>query len=245
VYGYGARAFPDTASRDYREHDLSFDAGLWPGGALRIETRGDMARRVAWRDSAVGDRFVSGDGQLALWVARRPEFEWGPQARLRVQHFDAPDPTFFNVWIYRYGVAARFVPDVTRRYEIRPEVEFQRTPDFGGLSPTATRADLDAVADEEYDQVSGAFELEAIAPRRWTWLTLEAGHRRYTDDTDGGTSLSVRSSFWYGDLSGFLERPLGSTLRARLTGGVRMEWHRVPADDLASVDVALELRGRH
>jgi hypothetical protein len=56
-------------------------------------------------------------------------------------------------------------------------------------------------------------------------------------------SLSVRSSFWYGELSGFLERPLGPVLRLRLTGEARMEWHRVPADDLASVDVALELRG--
>jgi hypothetical protein len=142
-YAYGTRAFPDTSSRDYREHDVTIDAALWKGGALRLETRGDVARRVAWRDSAIGDRFTSGDAQIALWFTTRPTFEWAPLARVRAQNFDAPDPTFFDVWIYRYGLAGRLLPDAARRYEVRPEVELLRTPRFGGLpasTPWRTRS---------------------------------------------------------------------------------------------------------
>jgi len=242
TYAYGARAFPDTARRDYREHDLGWDFGVWSSARWRLEGRGDAERRVAWRDSAVGDRFFSGDGQLALWFTPSPRFEWGPVARLRAQSFDAPDPTFYDVSIYRYGIAARLLPDAYRRWEVRPEIELLRTPRFGGLSDTASVFDRAAVAGEEYDQLSLTLENESLAPRRFRWVTLEAGHRQYADDADGATSLSVRSSFWYGDLSGYAERPLAGPVRLRLTVDLRAEWHRVPADDLRSVDLGLELR---
>ena len=44
------------------------------------------------------------------------------------QSFDDPTPTFFNAWIYRYAFLARYLPDVLVRYELKPEVEFLRTP---------------------------------------------------------------------------------------------------------------------
>ncbi len=242
TYSYGARAFPDTARRDYREHDLALDFGMWPGTGARLEGRADVQRRVAWRDSAVGDRFVAGDGQLAIWITPSARFEWGPTARVRTQLFDAPNPTFYDVWIWRYGLAARFQPEIARRYEIRPEIEFLRTPRFGGLADTASVLDQAAVAGEEYDQVSLTLEDETFAPGRWTWLTLELGHRDYAQDTGESTSLSARSSFWYGDLSGFAERPLTGRVRLRATLDLRAEWHRPASDDLRSVDLGIELR---
>lgn len=245
VYAYGTRAFPDTAARDYREHTLALD-GRWSAtDGVRLELNSFSERRVAWADSAAGDRFWSVDAEVGV-VARAGEMlEYGPRARLRGQAFDTPTPTFFNAWIWRYALFTRLMPDVLTRLELRPEVEFLRTPGFGGLPADSSPQDLRAVANEEYDQLSLTGEAERLGVgSSWWWGSLAGGHRRYLDDGVDPNDLSSRSSFWYAETSGYAEHRLTDRLRIRGTANLRMEIHRVRADDLTSLDLTLDLRAR-
>jgi len=242
TYAYGERAFPDTAARDYREHALIGDGRVRLTDALRLEGRGDGVRRLAWSDSAVGDRFWNGDGELALVAAPDERFEFGPLARLRVLDYDEPTPTFFNVTLYRYGVFARWLPDFARRYELRPEIEFLRTPAYGGLPKGTSVADLRAVASEEYDQWSLAGEAESMGATAWFFGTVAGGARQYSDGAADARNLSAHSDFWFLEASGFGERRLSSRLRVRASADARIEFHSVEADDLTSLFFALELR---
>jgi hypothetical protein len=242
VYAYATRAFPDTSSRSYREHTLSLDARTALSDPLRLETTAYAGRRIARQDTAFGDRFTSADVELALVYRTSETFEFGPRGRAWGQSYDAPTPTFFDAWIWRWSAFARFLPDAVTRFEVRPEVEFLRTPDFGGLPDDAAEEDRKAVANEEYDQLSLALEGERIDPATWWWGTLAGGHRDYLDDGKDASDLSARTSFWYVDLSGFGERKLTGTLRVRASGGLRTEFHRLDVDNVTSVDLALDLR---
>jgi hypothetical protein len=244
VYAYGTRAFPDTAARDYREHTLALDGRASVTDAVRLELNAFAERRVARRDSAVGDRFAGADGELGLVVRRGETLEYGPRARVRGQSFDAPTPTFFDAWIWRYAFVLRRLPDVLTRLELRPEVEFLSTPHFGGLPGTASAEDRRAVANEEYDQLALTAEAERLGGATWWWGTLAGGHRRYLDDGEGPNDLSARSSFWYAEASAYADRKLSERLRLRATADVRREFHRIAADDLTSLDLSLDLRVR-
>ena len=242
VYAYGRRAFPDTSSRDYGEHTLALD-GRWSiADPVRLEFDGFGERRRAGADSAVGDRFRGADAELGLVARAGENAEWGARARVRGQTFDRPTPTFFNAWIYRYALLARYLPGPLARFELRPEIELLRTPRFGGLPAGSRPEDRAAVAHEEYDQVALVGEAERFATRSWWWLTASGGHRRYLDDSGNPDDLSTQSSFWYAETSGFGERRLSDRLRLRGTAGVRFEFHRVRADDLTSLDLTLDLR---
>jgi hypothetical protein len=244
VYAYGTRSFPDTSVRDYREHTLALD-GRWSlSDPLRLELNAYAERRSAQRDSAVGDRFRSADAELGLVVRRGEMLEFGPRLRVRGQAFDRPTPTFFDAWIWRYAAVVRFLPDELSRLEFRPEVEFLRTPHFGGLPEGATREDRNAVANEEYDQLGLACEAERIGTVHWWWGTLTGGHRKYVDDGADPNDLSSRTSFWWVEVSAFGERRLTERLRLRASADARSEFHRLSSDDLVSLDLALDLRVR-
>ncbi len=243
-YAYGARAFPDTSSRNYGEHTLALD-GRWQAFApVRLEWTAFGERRHAPRDSAVGDRFVSTDSEIGLIVASSERFEWGARARVRVQDYDAPTPTFFNVWIWRYALVARLLPEPLGRIELRPEIELLRTPNFGGVPAGTSPEDLAAVANEEYDQLGLTGEAERFGDGAWWWGTLAAGHRHYLDAGADPADLSARSSFWYAEASAFIERPLSARVRLRGSADGRFEFHRVTADNLTSLDLTLGLRVR-
>ena len=242
VYAYATRAFPDTSSRNYHEHTLALDARTALSDPLRLEATAFAARRIAREDTAYGDRFTSADVELALVYRGSETFEFGPRGRAWGQSYDAPTPTFFDAWIWRWSLFARFLPDAVTRFEVRPEVEFLRTPNFGGLPAGASEDDRKAVANEEYDQLSLALEGERIASKAWWWGTVAGGHRDYLDDGRDASDLSARTSFWYVDLSGFGERALKGPLRVRASGGLRSEFHRLDVDDVTSVDLALDLR---
>jgi hypothetical protein len=140
------------------------------------------------------------------------------------------------------GVTRAVVVGISKYLEVRPELEFLRTPDFGGLPDDASEDDRKAVANEEYDQGALALEGERIAPDTWWWGTLAGGHRDYLDDGLDPSDLSSRTSFWFVDLSGFGERKLSGRLRLRASGGIRTEFHRLETDDVTSLDLALDLR---
>jgi hypothetical protein len=78
----------------------------------------------------------------------------------------------------------------------------------------------------------------------WWWGTLAGGHRRYVDDGADPNDLSSRTSFWYAETWGYAERRLTERLRIRATADLRMEFHRLNADDLTSLDLTLDLRAR-
>jgi hypothetical protein len=242
LYSYGTRAFPDTSARDYHEHQLSLDGRWRVSDPVRLELNAFGNRRIADQDSAIGDRFVSTDSEVGLIISRGETFEWGAKARVRGQVYDAPTPTFFNLWIWRYGLVARKLPEPLERLELRPEIELLRTPNFGGVPPGTSAEDLQAVADEEYDQLGLTAEAERMAAGAWWWGTLAGGHRHYLDDEADSGSSSARSSFWFAEGSGYAERRLTGRVRMRATFDLRFEFHRVPADNLTSLDVTLDLR---
>ena len=244
LYAYGTRAFPDTSARDYREHTLALDGRWSVSDPVRLEFTSFGERRIARADSAVGDRFYAADAEIGLVARAGEKFEYGPRARIHGQSFDAPTPTFFNAWIYRYAFLARWLPDILSRIELRPEVEFLRTPHFGGLPEGATLEDKNAVANEEYDQLGLTAEAERLGKDTWWWGTLAGGHRRYVDDGADPNDLSSRTSFWYAETWGYAERRLTERLRIRATADLRMEFHRLNADDLTSLDLTLDLRAR-
>ena len=244
VYAYGTRSFPDTSARNYHEHTLALDTRTSLSDPLRLEVTAYGARRLADEDSAVGDRFASADVELGLVLREGEKFEFGPRMRAWGQSYDAPTPTFFDAWIWRWSLLGRWLPDELTRFELRPEVEFLRTPEFGGLPDDASEDDRKAVANEEYDQLSLVAEGERIGPEAWWSGTLAGGHRDYLDDGLDVNDLSARTSFWFVDLSGFGERRLNERLRLRASGGVRTEFHRLDADNVTSLDFALDLRVR-
>jgi len=244
VYGYAERAFPDTSSRDYHEHTLAFDTRTSLSDPLRLEVTAYGARRSAERDSAFGDRFASADVEIGLVLRDGEKLEFGPRVRAWGQSYDEPTPTFFDAWIWRWAAFGRWLPDEITKFELRPEVEFLRTPDFGGLPADASEDDRKAVANEEYDQLGLVIDGERIAPSTWWSGTLAGGHRDYLDDGLDPSDLSARTSFWFVDLSAFGERRLSETVRVRASGGVRSEFHRLDVDDVTSLDFALDLRVR-
>lgn len=240
-YAYGTRAFPDTAARDYREHDLGV-SGLWRAtDQLGFDAWGSAARRLAYRDSAVGDRLWQGDLEArATWRAGST-LELGLRSRLRGVTYDQPTPTFFNGRFYRYALFVRRA-GIENTVELRPEIEFARTPEFGGLPPGASDEDRQAVAGEEYDELAIRIEVERFVAAGWWALTPGVGRRNYLDAATSAEDLSARSDFWYVELAGFADRKLGRRLTARATADLRWEEHTVPSDDARSLTVAAELR---
>jgi hypothetical protein len=239
-YAYGRRTFPDTTERDHREHDLGASA-LWRVSArFGLDGWASAARRLADRDSAFGDRFWQADAEArATWRAGET-FECGVRSRVRGVAYDEPTPTFFDGRFYRQAVFARWAGPTTV-LELRPEIEFARTPDFGGLPPGASTEDRQAVAGEEYDELALRVEYERFAAAGWWTLAPGAGRRDYLDAATSAEDLSARSDFWFVELMAFADRRFGMvTLRA--TADLRWEEHTVAADDVRSLSVAGELR---
>ena len=240
-YAYGARSFPDTSARDYREHDVGL-SGLWRAtDRLGFDLWGSGARRLAPEDSAFGDNLWQADVEArGTWRAGEA-LECGLRARVRTATYDEPTPTFFNGRFWRYAVFARW-PNAATTFEVRPEIEFARTPDFGGLPPTASDEDRQAVAGEEFDELALRLEVERFATRGWWSIVPAFGHRNYLDAATSAEDLSARSDFWFAEVFGFVDRRLGGRVTLRASADLRWEEHTVPSDDARSLSVAAELR---
>ncbi len=240
-YAYGARAFPDTAARDYREHDLGL-SGLWRAtNRLGFDLWGSGARRLALEDAAVGDRLWQADVEARGTWRGGESTEWGLRSRVRAVEYDEPTPTFFNGRFYRHAAFVRWGGAATT-FEVRPEIEFARTPDFGGLPPTASDEDRQAVAGEEYDEVDLRLEVERFARTGWWSIVPTIGRRDYLDAATSAEDLSARSDFWFVELWAFADRRLGRGPVLRASADLRWEEHTVPSDDARSLSVAAEVR---
>lgn len=241
-YAVGGRSFPDTSARDYLEHAFGV------GGLLRLDDRlsfdlfGDGGRRAARRDSAVGDRFWHGDleGRLTLRAGER--LELGLRSRVRGMRYDAPTPTFFDSRFYRHAAFARLRAESGLEIELRPEVEFARTPAFGRLPPTASAEDRRAVAGEEYDELALRAEIERFGAAGWWTLAPAVGRRDYLKAAASAEDLSSRSDYWFAELTAFADRKLARGLVLRGTADLRLEGHEIEADDAKSLSLSAELR---
>jgi hypothetical protein len=242
AYALGARSFPDTAGRDYREHTLAAHGMLPLSDRLWLEASADGARRLARRDSAIGDRFAAGDVEGRLGVRAGERWEVGVRSRLRETRYDDPTATFFDSRFWRHALWARRRTASGVEVELRPEVEFARTPDFGRLPPDASAGDRRAVAGEEYDEFALRAELERFGTRGWWTLAPAVGRRDYVAAARSAEDLSSHSDHWFVEVAAFADRPLGRGLVLRASADARLEWHAVEADDAKSLSVAAELR---
>ena len=241
-YALGARSFPDTSGRDYREHTLAGNGLLRLSDRLWLDVWSDGARRLARRDSAVGDRFWAGELEGRLTARAGDHADVGVRSRVRGTRYDAPTPTFFDSRFWRHAGFVRLRADSGLEVELRPEVEFARTPDFGRLPPGATSADRRAVAGEEYDELALRAEIERFATRGWWTISPAVGRRDYSEAAATAEDLSSRSDFWFVEVAAFADRPLGRGLRLRASADVRLEQHAIDSDDARSLSVAAEVR---
>jgi hypothetical protein len=241
-YALGARSFPDTSARDYVEHAVGLGGLVRLGDRTSFDLFGDGGRRRARRDSAVGDRFWHGDLE-GRWTRRAGErLELGVRSRLRGMRYDVPTPTFFDSRFYRHAVFARLRADSGLEIELRPEIEFARTPAFGRLPPTAGVEDRRAVAGEEYDELALRGEVERFGPGGWWTLSPSVGRRDYLKPAASAEDLSSRSDFWFVELTAFAERRLARGILLRGTADARLERHEIAADDAKSLSLSAELR---
>ncbi|MEO6463277.1 MAG: hypothetical protein ABIP29_09395 [Candidatus Eisenbacteria bacterium] len=241
-YALGARSFPDTSARNYLEHTLGL-SGLW-----RIDDRwsfdvfGDGGRRAARRDSAVGDRLWQGDLEGRLTRRAGERWELGLRSRVRGLRYDAPTTTYFDSRFWRHAAFARLRTDSGLEVEIRPEIEFARTPDFGRLPASASAGDRRAVAGEEYDELVLRGEVERFGAGGWWTVSPAVGRRNYLKAAAAAEDLSSRSDFWFAEVTAFADRRLRRGLELRASVDLRMERHEIAADDAKSLSVAAELR---
>ena len=241
-YALGARSFPDTAVRNHLEHVLAASA-LW-----RLDERwsldlfADGGRRAAREEAAVGDRMWHADVELRLTRRAGEQWEIGARSRARGMRYDAPDPTFFDSRFWRHAVFARRRSDGGLEVELRPEVEFARTPRFGRLPPTASAGDRRAVAGEEYDEWALRGEVERFGTAGWWTVSPALGRRSYLEAARSAEDLSSRSDFWFAEVTAFADRRLARGLVVRGSADFRLEDHAIASDDAKSVSVAAELR---
>jgi len=216
---------------------------LWrAGGHLSLDAFGDVARRMARRDSAFGDRLWQGDTEARGTVRAGERWEFGVRSRLRFVRYDEPTPTFFDARFWRHAVFARLRLDSGFEAELRPEIEFARTPGFGRLPPDATIEDRRAVASEEYDEMALRLDLERFGGRGWWMVSPAIGRRDYSDAAATAEDLSARSDFWFAEVSGFADHRLAARVTLRASADLRLERHAVDADDATSLGLAAELR---
>lgn len=241
-YALGARSFPDTSGRDYREHTAAASGLFRLSDRLWLDAWADGARRLARRDSAVGDRFWSGELEGRVSIRAGERVDVGARSRIRGTGYDAPTSTFFDSRFFRHAAFVRLRARSGLEVELRPEIEFARTPGFGGLPVGETPEERRAVAGEEYDELALRIEVERFGARGWWTLAPVLGRRDYAAAASVAEDLSARSDFWYVELSGFADRPLGRGCTLRLSADARLERHEVAADDAQSLAVAAEVR---
>ena len=241
-YALGYRTFPDTTERDHVQHALG------ASGLYRIDDDWsadlflDAVRRAARVDSAIGDRVWQADLEVRLVRQAGERWELGLRTRARGQRYDAPTPTFFDATAWRYAAFGRYRASSGIEIELRPEIEYARTPDFGGVPEGTPGADLRAIAGEEYDELALRGEIERFAVGGWWTVSPAFGQRNYLLPADHAEDLSSHSDFWFAEVAAYADRRLAPRLTVRASADLRFEFHEIDSDDAKSLSVAAELR---
>ncbi|MGH7725292.1 MAG: hypothetical protein ACREOU_07660 [Candidatus Eiseniibacteriota bacterium] len=243
-YALAFRSFPDSAVRDYHEHSFGLNGLVRLSDEFTLDVWSDGSRRSAREAAAVGDRFWQGDLEARLTGQGGGPIEAGARARIRATGYDEPTTSFFDSRFFRYAAFARYRPSPEVAIEVRPEVEFARTPDFGGLPETSSNEDRITVAGEEFDQVSLRTEYERFARASWLTLGVAAGTRNYLVGTRSPDNLSARSDYWFAELVGFYDLRISSRHRFVVSADWLSEFHDLSSDDVHSLFLSAEVRTR-
>jgi hypothetical protein len=242
-YTLGFRSFPDTTLRNYANHVVEARFRMRSSNGAEIEFRGNLDRRSAEQEMAIGDRFTAAEGDLFLRYPVVPgKWTLGAYGGFFGTAYDDPDPAYFNNVIPRAEASIRYerFPDWTVTSRLQAQV--LRVPEGGGLGDPFQDGDAFNAAHEEYDQLGLRMDVERMGATTWFFFSPSFGRRNYRFSSQAEGDLLARSSYWFGQLSAFAETRLGPFLRARISADLFRERHDIVSDDLTSIYMASELR---
>jgi hypothetical protein len=229
---FAARSFPDSAVRDHVEHGWEADIrrNLGAGHFVQAEIHG--IRRNALH-SALDTR----DKFLEAIVAAEGEWRLGPSwaSGLRValetlRYDDADSVVFFDYRLVRAQLMPRFE-------HVRGSV---------AIGPRYERLDTGIGSLEEYEELSGALELEGMLPGGWWFISPELGWREYRKLSAGSRAESVdlgaHSSYRFIELGVYGDQRIPGEWRVRLLASGRYEAHTQASDDSRSLYISLDVR---
>jgi hypothetical protein len=224
----GARAYPDSAPRDYREAL----AGLrWDGpvaGGLRSMLGAQLERRWGDHQTERHDLFSRGEAEVELLLQPGP---WQFRARLEADRSDYsnPDSVFFDTRLARAEVGAGRTLGALE-VDARPRLEWLIAP---------------SLPVEDYRQVSVVLTATRLAGG-FADLSVEVGRRHYLSVQEGVASGSdvvqpTHSDYHLYSASLLLSQPVGSHFALRGSLDYQVEVHDQPADNNHIVFAGLEL----
>lgn len=223
----GARAYPDSAARNYRElfGGLRLDRML--GGGLRALGAGELERRAGGRTDTRHDLFTRwrAEGELDYFAN-----SW--KARLRAQsdgyHYQNPDDVYFDNRLLRVdGLYGRDF-GLTLGVELKPRFEMLRAA---------------SQPDEEYNQVSAGIGATRLGGGLLDVL-FEAGRRHYlaTSSASGdSTSVVAHTDYHLYSASALLTQPVGAHFRLKGTLDYQAEVHDDATDNNHIIFASAEL----
>jgi hypothetical protein len=235
AYTFSVRAYPDSQSRDHREHLVEGrwhrDVGDVHSLVLEVET---TRRSTVHAPTGGPAPATSRDDFWTAIGAVENDLRWGSRSwwtRVTLEGFryDRPDSAvFFDYGLARALTGPRFG---TLRWilTVGPRGEVLWSPE----SPA-----------EEYREIGGFVEVEFATGGAWWTATPAAGWRDYSEVpfSDVLGASSPRSSFAFYEVSLLGDQPLAPGLRLHLLASGRYEAHVDAAHDARSLYFSLDVR---
>jgi hypothetical protein len=241
-YTLGYRAFPDTSTRDYLDHqgEAFGRARFGSGGELSANLYLD--RRNAFSVSATGDRFWQSEGELSLRQPVSYDSWWLTLAgRWFGTSFDVPTAAFFHNIYWRQLAEIRYEPGTAWATQAGLELEQLRVPNNGGLGNPEVSQDALNARREEYNQATLKLGLERIGATTF-FFEPSGGRRAYRIEATAANDLEAHSSYWFVSANGYADTRLARRLRFRGSVDYLYEFHDISADDLSAIYLVAELR---
>jgi hypothetical protein len=227
-YRLAVRSFPDSSVRDHAEHgaEAHVRVGDLSGSSLALET--ELTARSPWRAAPTSrDDFV--EGRAGLDGIVRAGDSWSVRAALEVEttRYAVEDSTlYFDYTVARARCGPRFSADAGWSLELGARGERLRA----ALAPS-----------EDYDEAAGYAGFEWLGGGGWWSVTPVGGWRDYGGAPENGWP-SIHSSFAFLEAGVLGDQPLPGSLRFRVTGTARVEWHLDESQDARSLYFSFELR---
>jgi hypothetical protein len=223
----GARSYPDSALRDYRELYGAFRLGRPLPAHLHTNLLGEYERRGGDSEELRNDLYdrVHGEADVSSesdsWQARvRGSGEW--------MQYRRPDEVFYDTRLYRLEAGAGPILPGGLELEFKPRGEWLTAPDQG---------------QETYRQLSLGLTATRVGPG-FLDLNLEAGRRQYTGTASGVSTLlivSTHSDYHFYSASLILTQPLLGSVRLKSSLDYSVEVHDRPEDTNHVLFLNLEL----
>ncbi len=223
----GARSYPDTVERNYREFFGGLRVDQMLGGGLRALGAGELERRAGNRADSRHDLFTRwrGEGELDYFAD-----SW--KARLRGQadgyNYSNADDVYFDNRLVRLEALYGRDFGLSVGVELKPRLELLRTP---------------SQANEEYNQFSlglGATRLGG----GFLDVLFEAGRRHYLVGASSSADTllaTTHTDYHFYSASALLTQPLGEHFRLKGTLDYQAEVHDDSADNNHIIYASAEL----